>query len=95
MTIATPFISINLKIAQKLCPVPLVIFIQRTPPGPFDTEPDSIAIHHPAHAGERQPVIAQRLPVTRSDDIDRLRRLRQDFINSFARLAFNQWWEVR
>src|SRR6266567_7425869 len=92
--IATIDVAIRFQIVQKLQPILLMIFIQRSSPGPFNTEPDPIAIHHSARARERQTVITKCLPMMRSNHIDRVGAHRYDFISNIAAFIFTNRWEA-
>src|SRR5207302_2400736 len=86
-------IAIRFQIVQKLQPISLVIFIKRSPWRSFNPEPDAIAIHHAAHARERQTVITKRLPMTRGHHIDRLGTRRYDFVDDVVTFILADRWE--
>src|SRR2546430_16859193 len=63
-----------LQIQQELCPFFMRALIKQPPPCAFNAEPDVLSIHHLAHARERQSMKAQRLAMTRTHHINRIRR---------------------
>src|SRR5256886_16317314 len=67
-----------LQIQQELCPFFMRALIKQPPTRAFNAEPDVFSIHHLAHARERQSMKAQRLAMTRTHHINRIRRKRDN-----------------
>src|SRR5436309_10441420 len=63
-----------LQIQQELRPFFMRALIEQPPPRAFNAEPDVFSIHYLAHARERQSMKAQRLSMTRTHHINRIRR---------------------